>query len=134
MTDQIAGTRLRADMLRKRRETRLFAAPAPFGAVSWRGNVGNSTFEALQANVRRAYQNGLLLSALWDCAFDSGLISFSDVGVVLRSHSLSDAAALALRIDSVPAIIGLTDLHRQSLKRHRTRHGFFPEGPGTGEV
>jgi hypothetical protein len=84
--------------------------------------------------LRLDVHNGLLLSALWDCAFDSGLISFSDVGVVLRSHSLSDAAALALRIDSVPAISGLTDLHRQNLKRHRIKYGFFPDGPGTGEV
>jgi len=34
-----------------------------FGAVSWRGDVGNSTFEALQFNARRAFQNGLLFSA-----------------------------------------------------------------------
>jgi hypothetical protein len=34
-----------------------------FGTVSWRGDVGNSTFEALQLNVRRAYQSGILLSA-----------------------------------------------------------------------
>jgi hypothetical protein len=84
--------------------------------------------------LRLDVHNGLLLSALWDCAFDSGLISFSDVGIVLRSDSLSDAAALALRLDSVPAIIGLTDLHRQNLKRHRTKYGVFPEGPGTGEA
>jgi hypothetical protein len=84
--------------------------------------------------LRLDVHNGLLLSALWDCAFDSGLISFTDVGVVLRSDSLSDAAALSLRIDSVPAIIGLTDLHRQNLKRHRTKYGFFPEGSDTGEV
>ena len=94
--------------------------------VSW---VGCESDE-----LRLDVHNGLLLSALWDCAFDSGLISFSDVGVVLRSHSLSEAAALALRIDSVPAIIGLTDLHRQNLKRHRTKHEFTPEAPGTGEV
>ncbi|MBV9761400.1 MAG: TonB-dependent receptor [Acidobacteriaceae bacterium] len=34
-----------------------------FGAVSWRGDVGNSTFEALQVNVRRPFANGFLLSA-----------------------------------------------------------------------
>ncbi|HTR38385.1 MAG TPA: carboxypeptidase regulatory-like domain-containing protein [Bryobacteraceae bacterium] len=39
-------------------------APYPaFGPISWRGDVGNSTFHAMQLNVRRAYQNGLLLSA-----------------------------------------------------------------------
>jgi hypothetical protein len=34
-----------------------------FGAVSWRGDVGNSTFEALQFNLRRAFHNGFLLSS-----------------------------------------------------------------------
>ncbi len=39
-------------------------APYPaFGPVSWRGDVGNSTFEALQLNLRRAFQSGVLLSA-----------------------------------------------------------------------
>ena len=34
-----------------------------FGVVSWRGDVGNSTFEAMQFNLRRTFQNGLLLSS-----------------------------------------------------------------------
>ena len=36
-------------------------APYPaFGPITWRGDVGNSTFHALQLNARRAFQNGLL--------------------------------------------------------------------------
>jgi hypothetical protein len=46
-----------------------------FGAVSWRGDVGNSTFEALQVNVRRTFQNGL------------GLMSN-----YMRSHSINDGS------------------------------------------
>ncbi len=39
-------------------------APYPqFGVVSWRGNDSNSTFHALQLNVRRAFQKGWLLAA-----------------------------------------------------------------------
>jgi hypothetical protein len=47
-----------------------------FGAVSWRGDVGNSTFEALQGNVRRPFQNGLLLSAnyMWSHSINDGSI------------------------------------------------------------
>ena len=30
--------------------------------------------------LRLDVHNGLLLSALWDCAFDAGLISFADTG------------------------------------------------------
>jgi len=40
--------------------------------------------------LRLDVHNGLLLSALWDCAFDSGLISFSNSGTVLRSAELSE--------------------------------------------
>jgi hypothetical protein len=74
--------------------------------------------------LRLDVHNGLLLSALWDCAFDSGLISFSDKGTVVRSSRLSDTAALVLKLDSVPAISHLTDSHRSNLSRHRVRHAF----------
>ncbi len=74
--------------------------------------------------LRLDVHNGLLLSALWDCAFDSGRISFSDTGTVLRSPELSDAAAQALKLDSVPAIDALTDAHRLNLARHRAVHRF----------
>jgi outer membrane receptor protein involved in Fe transport len=47
-----------------------------FGPVSWRGNVGNSTFEGLQLNARRAFQNGFLLSAnyMWSHSINDGSI------------------------------------------------------------
>ena len=40
--------------------------------------------------------NGLLLSALWDAAFDAGLVSFADDGTVLIAGALSAAAKMAL--------------------------------------
>jgi hypothetical protein len=47
-----------------------------FGAVSWRGDVGNSTFEALQTNVRRSFTNGFLLTAnyMWSHSINDGSI------------------------------------------------------------
>ena len=54
--------------------TNIVPYPA-FGVVSWRGDVGNSTFEGLQANVRRTFQHGLLLSANY-----------------MWSHSINDAS------------------------------------------
>jgi hypothetical protein len=47
-----------------------------FGAVSWRGDVGNSTFEALQVNVRRSYQNGfgLMANYMWSHSINDGSI------------------------------------------------------------
>jgi hypothetical protein len=52
-------------------------APYPaFGPVSWRGDVGNSTFHALQLNARRAFHAGFLLSAnyMWSHSINDGSI------------------------------------------------------------
>jgi hypothetical protein len=51
-----------------------------FGAVSWRGDVGNSTFEAMQLNVRRAFHNGFLLSSnyMWSHSINDGSIGGGD--------------------------------------------------------
>jgi hypothetical protein len=56
---------------------RTAVAPYPaFGPVSWRGDVGNSTFHALQFNLRRAFQSGFLLSAnyMWSHSINDGSI------------------------------------------------------------
>jgi len=76
--------------------------------------------EALRLDVH----NGLLLSALWDAAFDTGLVSFADDGSVLASPSLSSSAAVTLDLYTKRALVGLTDVHRSNLARHRLKHGF----------
>jgi HNH endonuclease len=68
--------------------------------------------------------NGLLLSALWDAAFDKGLVSFSDDGAVLASPNLSEVARKALDLNGVPPLRGLRDAHRRNLAWHRAGHGF----------
>ena len=47
-----------------------------FGVVAWRGNVGNSTFHALQYNLRRAFENGWVVSAnyMWSHSINDGSI------------------------------------------------------------
>ena len=62
--------------------------------------------------LRLDVHNGLLLSALWDAAFDCGLISFADDGTVLRSTNLTLAATTTLNLDTAPPLKSLTDLHR----------------------
>lgn len=62
--------------------------------------------------------NGLLLSALWDAAFDRGLVTFDDDGCPQFSPSLSDEARTELRWQ---AAIPLTDKHRKRLAWHRAR-------------
>jgi HNH endonuclease len=68
--------------------------------------------------------NGLLLSALWDAAFDNGLVSFSNEGVVLVSLKLGEIAREALGVDHAPPLHGLREAHRTNLATHRHRHGF----------
>lgn len=62
--------------------------------------------------------NGLLLSALWDAAFDRSLVTFDDNGKPEFSPKLSDAARQALHWEQP---IPLSDQHRQNLTAHRER-------------
>ncbi|HEY3837129.1 MAG TPA: carboxypeptidase regulatory-like domain-containing protein [Bryobacteraceae bacterium] len=58
-------------------DPRTGVAPYPaFGPVSWRGDVGNTTFHALQLNARRAFQKGFLFSAsyMWSHSINDGSI------------------------------------------------------------
>ena len=68
--------------------------------------------------------NGLLLSALWDAAFDAGLVSFGDDGAPIMSPRVSEAAASALGLRVDGKLTGLTDAHRENLAWHRARYGF----------
>jgi hypothetical protein len=68
--------------------------------------------------------NGLLLSALWDAAFDTGLVSFGDDGFVLTSPDLSAAARTVLGIEKTPRLSNLREAHGANLSAHRVRHGF----------
>lgn len=68
--------------------------------------------------------NGLLLSALWDAAFDSGLVSFADDGIAIASQRVTIASATALGLNNVNRLTGLTGAHRVNLAWHRSLHGF----------
>jgi len=62
--------------------------------------------------------NGLLLSSLWDAAFDVGLITFDDHGQVIGSPRLREPERLALNLEGASRLI-LTDEHRVRLAWHR---------------
>jgi putative restriction endonuclease len=62
--------------------------------------------------------NGLLLSALWDSAFDAGLITFSDSGHAIASPKLGDVARKALRLD-VAMPLTLSADHKDRMAWHR---------------
>jgi putative restriction endonuclease len=75
--------------------------------------------------------NGLLLSALWDAAFDAGLISFADDGTVPTAVALSPVADGILdRCGMAGATIALTAAHQVNMRRHRSSHGFSVEQVG----
>lgn len=63
--------------------------------------------------------NGLLLSSLWDAAFDSGLVTFDDLGRAILSPAIDQRAAEALQAEGAPTLM-LTDEHRARLAWHRT--------------
>ena len=70
--------------------------------------------------------NGLLLSALWDAAFDAGLVTFDDDGRLLCAPALTPTAADALMVQTARPLV-LTDAHRANLAQHRARHDFVQE-------
>jgi putative restriction endonuclease len=66
----------------------------------------------------------LLLSALWDAAFDAGLVSFADDGTAIASPRLTTDSATALGLSNANRLTGLTGTHRANLAWHRSRYGF----------
>jgi predicted restriction endonuclease len=68
---------------------------------------------------RLGVHNGLLLSSLWDAAFDDGLVTFDDEGRPIASSDLTDAAIKALHLQGAPRLL-LTPEHRMRLAWHRT--------------
>ena len=64
--------------------------------------------------------NGLLLSSLWDAAFDKGLVSFDASGLPLLSPHLSEAAFHHLHLGNVTPLM-LTAAHHERLSWHREK-------------
>lgn len=71
---------------------------------------------------RRSVDNGLLLSALWDAAFDRGLVAFDDDGVALFAARMGGKTERALRhADQLALAIPNAQLQAR-LGRHRALH------------
>ena len=67
--------------------------------------------------------NGLLLSALWDAAFDAGKISFADDGTVLFHSALGAIERSLILANSATRLVGLSPKHIVNIERHRKRAG-----------
>lgn len=63
--------------------------------------------------------NGLLLSSLWDAAFDRGLVSFNDAGEVMSAPQLSERTLDLMKMRAALRIEGLNEQHRKNLAWHR---------------
>jgi hypothetical protein len=74
-------------------------------------------------------ENGLLLSALWDAAFDRGLVSFEAGGEPVAFPRLGAAARAALNLEGVPKLGRLSAGNRARLAVHRgwCASGDWPE-------
>lgn len=72
-----------------------------------------------QESERLNPDNGLLLSSLWDAAFDRGLVSFDDTGVALAAPQISKSTLAHMSGGKVSGIAGLNDRHRENLAWHR---------------
>ncbi len=70
--------------------------------------------------------NGLLLAAHLDAAFDQGLISFANDGCILIHARLPSADAEAIGISAGMRLREVRSGHRPFLARHRELHGFPP--------
>lgn len=68
--------------------------------------------------------NGLLLSALWDAAFDAGRVSFADDGKILAHPALGDGDREVLLRGASGQLVGLKPAHIANLARHRAIFGF----------
>jgi hypothetical protein len=72
-----------------------------------------------EADVERLdVYNGLLLSALWDAAFDKGMVTFSEGGEVVCSKTLGDAARKSL-LENATNKIELVEKHQDYMQWHR---------------
>ena len=67
-------------------------------------------------------ENGLLLSALWDAAFDRGLVSFADDGAAVASPRLSGASLAVLRGAGSGVLGRLSVGNRERLRWHRREY------------
>jgi hypothetical protein len=68
--------------------------------------------------------NGLLLAAHLDAAFDQGLVSFADDGRILLHARLSAADAETIGITKAMRLRKVSPKHLPFLARHRELHGF----------
>lgn len=64
--------------------------------------------------------NGLLLSSLWDAAFDRGLISFNDGGAAMSTPQISEATMRHMSEGKDSQIVGLNEGHRRNMAWHRS--------------
>jgi hypothetical protein len=102
-------------------------APYPaFGPVSWRGDVGNSTFHALQLNARKGFQNGILFVAnyMWSHSINDGSIGGGESDT--PQNSFCRSCDKASSDDDVRQVFNLSAVYRLPFgagRHHLSRPG-----------
>jgi hypothetical protein len=108
-----------------------------FGAVSWRGDVGNSTFEAVQLNLRRTFQDGFLLSSnyMWSHSINDGSIGGGDSDTPQNSFCRScDKASSDFDVRHLLNLSTVYALPYGAGKRHLSSPGIIRTLLGNWEV
>lgn len=68
-------------------------------------------------------ENAILLSSLWDAAFDRGMISFDKAGCVIFGPRLAAITLKHMRFSENKSL-AVSDARSEYLARHRRKHGF----------
>ncbi|MCY7270667.1 MAG: HNH endonuclease [Sphingomonas bacterium] len=67
--------------------------------------------------------NIILLSSLWDAAFDRGMISFNMAGCAIFGPRLAETTLKHMRFSESKSL-AISDARSEYLARHRRKHGF----------
>ena len=104
-----------------------------FGAVSWRGDVGNSTFEAFQSSLRRSFTHGWLLSAnyMWSHSINDGSIGGGESDT--PQNSFCRACDKASSDDDIRQMFNLSVVYTLPFK-HAVLHNWELSAIGTAQT
>jgi hypothetical protein len=102
-----------------------------FRVVSWPGDVGNNTFEAMLLNLFRGFHNGFLLSGNYMWSLES--TAAASVAVILTPHRIPSVAPAARQAAILTFVGCSTDSTVSALPLGvgKTVLGLSRHGPGS---
>jgi hypothetical protein len=110
-----------------------------FGQVSWRGNISNSSFQALSVAVKRSFSRGLLLSAnyQWSHEIDDGSDGSGDGDSLVAQNVACQSCERADGIWDVRHVLNANAVYQLPFgpgRRYLNQPGFWRDIAGSWEV